>query len=160
MRRMQVAAALGIAAILMWVPGRAQNGANTTRSKSLPQVSPANSTSWPLHSLDLHSTRYSALNQITPANVGTLQLKWTFDPKVGIPQVTPLVIDGVMYFNAGSKLFAVNAVTGESVWTLTFRLAKVRIRGEFDAYNIFNGSGILGINATYGANWLRPRRCG
>ena len=37
--------------------------------------------------------------------------------RTSIRQVTPLVIDGVMYYNAGSKLFAVDAATGASLWT-------------------------------------------
>jgi len=35
----------------------------------------------------------------------------------GIRQVTPLVVDGVMYFNAGNKLFAIDGATGASLWT-------------------------------------------
>jgi quinohemoprotein ethanol dehydrogenase len=77
------------------------------------------SADWPLHNLDLHNTRFSPLNQITAANAGKLTLKWTFEtPKSdSTGSITPLVVDGVMYFNAGSKLFAVNAATGKSAWT-------------------------------------------
>ncbi len=42
-------------------------------------------------------------------------LKWSFElgAAENARQVTPLVVDGVMYFNAGSKLYAVNAATGQ-----------------------------------------------
>jgi glucose dehydrogenase len=74
---------------------------------------------WPLHNLDLHNTRYSSLNQINVANANKLSLKWSFETAKteGVGAVTPVVVDGVMYFNTGSKLYAVNATTGASVWT-------------------------------------------
>ncbi|MEQ1898427.1 MAG: PQQ-binding-like beta-propeller repeat protein [Vicinamibacterales bacterium] len=74
---------------------------------------------WPLHNLDLQNSRFSPLAQITSANAGKLALKWTFETSKAesIGSVTPLVIDGVMYFNSGSKLFAVDAVSGKSKWT-------------------------------------------
>jgi len=34
-----------------------------------------------------------------------------------IRQVTPLVVDGVMYYDAGSKLFAGDGATGATLWT-------------------------------------------
>jgi hypothetical protein len=40
--------------------------------------------------------------------------------------------------------------------TKTFRFARYRIKGQADAYNLFNANSILGVNAAYGANWLRP----
>jgi PQQ-dependent dehydrogenase (methanol/ethanol family) len=74
---------------------------------------------WSLHNLDLANSRYAAVAQINAANVASLALKWSFETAKGesIGAVTPLVVDGVMYFNAGSKLFAVDAATGKSVWT-------------------------------------------
>ena len=46
-------------------------------------------------------------------------LKWSFEVSAAesIRQVTPLVLDGVMYFNARSKLYAINAATGTQIWT-------------------------------------------
>lgn len=35
-------------------------------------------------------------------------------------------------------------------------MGKVRIRGNFDVYNILNGSTILTVNGRYGAQWLQP----
>lgn len=83
------------------------------------QDRPAQKTSdWPLHNLDLHNSRYSPLDQINVSNATKLALKWSFDTAKteGIGSITPVVVDGVMYFNAGSKLFAVNAATGKSLW--------------------------------------------
>jgi alcohol dehydrogenase (cytochrome c) len=83
----------------------------------MPRVSEAGKTDWTLHNVDLSNTRYSPANEITPSNAGNLTLKWSFDAGGSIAEITPLVVDGVMYFNSGSKLFAVDAVTGKSIWT-------------------------------------------
>jgi quinoprotein glucose dehydrogenase len=68
---------------------------------------------------DVRNGRYSPLDEINTSNIGTLTLKWSSDlpSSESIAQVTPLVVDGVMYFNAGSRLYAVKAATGETVWT-------------------------------------------
>jgi len=46
-------------------------------------------------------------------------VKWSYDASAAdnIGRNTPLVVDGVMYVDAGSKLFAVNAATGQLVWS-------------------------------------------
>src|SRR5258708_2786526 len=74
---------------------------------------------WRLHNFDLHSSRYSPADEINASNVGRLTLKWSIETGGSdtIAQATPLVVDGVMYFNAGSKLMAVNAATGAAIWT-------------------------------------------
>ena len=74
---------------------------------------------WPRHNLDEYNSRFSPLTEIDRSNVGALELKWLLqtDVTMRVGEVTPLVIDGVMYFHAGSTLFAVDAATGESVWT-------------------------------------------
>ena len=74
---------------------------------------------WPRHNLDEYNSRFSPLTAINRSNVGSLELKWSMqtDVTMRVGEVTPLVIDGVMYFHSGSTLFAVDAATGESVWT-------------------------------------------
>jgi quinohemoprotein ethanol dehydrogenase len=76
---------------------------------------------WPLHNLDLHNSRYAPLDQVNVSNASRLALKWSFETggNEGIGSITPVVVDGVMYFNAGSKLFAVNAATGKPAWTFS-----------------------------------------
>ena len=41
-------------------------------------------------------------------------------------------------------------------FTRLFKLERVTLRGNFDIYNVFNGSTILSENAGYGVNWLTP----
>ena len=76
---------------------------------------------WPMHNRDVFNSRYSELDQITRDNVDDLRLQWTYSlpPGATVGSETPLVIDGVMYFNSGSTLFALDAATGEERWTTT-----------------------------------------
>lgn len=77
---------------------------------------------WPVHNLDLNGSRYAALNTINSENVNQLELVWAFKPEAEhiITQVTPLVIDEVMYLNdADGLVFALDATTGEILWTVT-----------------------------------------
>ena len=82
-----------------------------------PATGPGN---WALHNVDIHNSRFSQLDAINTSNVSRLTPKWSFDLPGGenISQSTPLVVDGVMYFNAGSKLYAIDAGTGKEVWTV------------------------------------------
>jgi len=61
---------------------------------------------------------FSKQNQITPANVGQMQLKWTLAMNDGgTNETTPLVHDGIMYlFSAGNTVQAIKADTGEILW--------------------------------------------
>ena len=47
---------------------------------------------WPFHDHDAGGQRFSPLEQITPANVATLQPAWTFDTGVTGLQVTHVCI--------------------------------------------------------------------
>ena len=75
---------------------------------------------WPLHNLDLGHGRYAQLDEINTSNAGKLTLQWSYDAGAvdNISRNTPLVIDGVMYVNAGSRLLAVTAATGRLLWNV------------------------------------------
>lgn len=63
---------------------------------------------------------FSPLQKIDSSNVGQLGLAWYYDLDTAHrgQESTPLVIDGVMYVTgAWSKLFALDAKTGASLWT-------------------------------------------
>jgi glucose dehydrogenase len=82
--------------------------------------SPVATADWPLHSLDQHSTRYSPLSEIDSSNADRLVLKWSVKPDFqpgALRSGTPLVIDGVMYMNGGSTLLALDADTGDELWS-------------------------------------------
>ena len=83
---------------------------------------------WPTYSRDLAGTRYSPLDQIDTGNVAELEEAWSyrFHPEEGFiegptpteifQQVTPIVVDGVMYLAAGNRVVALRPETGEEIW--------------------------------------------
>src|SRR5262245_25130036 len=97
-----LAIVLALAAVGTWLaqPTRAQGGA---------------SGDWPSHNIDIRNSRYSPLDQINTSNAGRLKEQWSIQASGSdiITQTTPLVVGGVMYYNAGSKMFAVDAATGK-----------------------------------------------
>ena len=99
-----VAAVAAAAAAMAW-PGvwvRAQESVPST-------------VDWPLHSFDARGSRSSPLTQINTSNAARLAVKWQAQPGGTFAEETPIVVNGVMYLNAGSKLYALNAATGEPV---------------------------------------------
>jgi PQQ-dependent dehydrogenase (methanol/ethanol family) len=74
---------------------------------------------WRSHNYDVRNSRFSPLDQIDASNVSGLTQQWSIEMGAAdvISQMTPIVVDGVMYFNAGSKAFAVDGATGTSLWT-------------------------------------------
>ena len=135
--RLMAAASSSVAAVIAGIPasGEQAHRSQTTHQSPLPRITAGGQADWPLHNLDIKGSRYSALDEINTTNVDRLELAWTFEPGAGpgIAQATPLVVEGVMYLNAGSTLFAVNAVTGESIWTMTIDDGLVA-RGRGPAY--------------------------
>jgi glucose dehydrogenase len=100
--------------------GAEQQGSITREGEPPTITAGSRQMNWASHNLDLHNQRYAELDQINTATVGQLQRRWSFDvaPGINVSQVTPLVVDGLMYFHAGATVLAINAVTGDSVWTL------------------------------------------
>ena len=77
---------------------------------------------------DLASTRYSALDQITAENFGTLRIAWRFRtdhfgprPEIQL-QTTPLYVNGALYASVGSRRSAVSIdpANGELLWARRF----------------------------------------
>ncbi|MDA1093613.1 MAG: PQQ-binding-like beta-propeller repeat protein [Acidobacteria bacterium] len=83
---------------------------------------------WPTYNRDLAGTRHSPLELINTRNVESLREVWSyrFHPEDGFiegpspaelfQQVTPIVVDGVMYLPAGNRVVALQPETGEEVW--------------------------------------------
>ena len=103
-------------------------------SPVLAQTVPADQ--WPSYGQNSGSTNFSPLDQITPANVATLQRAWTFNYGGGTDEqgdrglsfrweVTPLIIGGVMYVSTPSNpalpdlkstITALEPETGRVIW--------------------------------------------
>ncbi len=81
---------------------------------------------WPTHHGDYSGRRFSPLRAIDAQNVGTLQIAWTskfadVGAQRGAPnpvvKSTPLMVGGVLYVTLPNRVFAVDARTGERLWT-------------------------------------------
>jgi alcohol dehydrogenase (cytochrome c) len=73
---------------------------------------------WLTYSGDYSSHRYSLLQQITPANVKNLELKWVFQAQsLQKFESTPLVVGGVMYVTqAPDDVVALDPKSGRAFW--------------------------------------------
>jgi glucose dehydrogenase len=74
--------------------------------------------SWRDYSGSADSAQYSALRQVTRANVSQLQIAWQFPTGDGAKySFNPVVVDDLMYVLAkGPSIVALNASTGKEVW--------------------------------------------
>ena len=132
-------------------------GPASTQVRSRMAMASTRAGDWPLHNLDLHNGRFSPLDQINRSNADRLAVKWSFELPAGISlgSSTPIVVNGIMYFNAGPKIFAVDADSGRSIWTRDID-ADVPPGGRGPAYGdgriYFTGrSHVYAINAETGA---------
>ena len=84
-----------------------------------PDAEPHN---WLSYSRTLFNQRYSPLTQITPANVGRLDLQWVWQARSFEKfETTPIVVDGILYtVQAPNDVFAIDAATGRIFWSFTY----------------------------------------
>lgn len=137
---------------------------------------------WPVYGRDAGGMRHSPLTEITPANVAQLRRVWTYDtqraagasataapatgpggrPRALTSQLTPLVIDGVMFVTTPfGRAVALDPDTGKELWTRNLGDERPAQRGlaywpgEGDAPPtlFFGTSGgfLLALNAKTGA---------
>ena len=93
-------------------------------------------TDWPMYRHDQAGTGYSPLTQIDVRNVARLTGAWTYRLQSDVPpavpaagrggaaagvnsQATPIVVNGVMYLPAASKVVALDPDTGKEIWQYT-----------------------------------------
>lgn len=117
---------LGIALHTVWVQPRLpqdprfQTGLGKFPEQPAPvNVRDDNPDQWPHFGGDQGGSRYSRLNQITPANVSRLKTAWSVD--VGtLPGMTanPIKVADTLYTcNNNNEVFALDAATGKQRWT-------------------------------------------
>ena len=112
-------AMLALTTIVGLYPTTAHAQARITTGGNPPSIIAGQSqTNWESNNLDRYNQRFSELDQIDTTNVGRLEHLWSFDvpSTINVRQVTPLVVDGVMYLHGRDSVLALNAVTGESTW--------------------------------------------
>jgi quinoprotein glucose dehydrogenase len=118
----------GVVAALLVLAGavyaNAQRSTNAVATVAR-QPAPASSGEWANYGNSQHATRYSPLDQITPANASNLVEAWTYhaglqkrDKHSGHQlELTPLMVDGLLFgCDAHTAVFALDPVTGHEVW--------------------------------------------
>lgn len=84
-------------------------------------------TDWPTYGHDPGGQRFSPLAQITPANVASLRVAWTYHMRPATTtegggrfagsELTPLVVDGLMFVTTPyRRVLALDPDTGSEVW--------------------------------------------
>jgi glucose dehydrogenase len=97
---------------------------------------------WPMYNRDFAGTRFSPLTQIDTTNVTKLTKAWSYQlqPASGniapapalaseiFNEMTPIVVNGVMYMPSGNRVVALEPETGKEIWSyaLTSGLASFR----------------------------------
>ncbi len=98
---------------------------------------PSSDGEWPDYGQSPAGLRYSALTQITPANVGDLEIAWMYHigqaPKIEgtmLPalEATPIVADGRMFLcSTVNKVVALDPETGRELWSHD---PKIKLEGQ------------------------------
>jgi PQQ-dependent dehydrogenase (methanol/ethanol family) len=71
---------------------------------------------WPSYHGDIGGNRHSRLDQINTANVKSLAIRWIYPIDHFNLEVTPVVVDGVMYVTGPNQVFALDAQSGRTIW--------------------------------------------
>jgi alcohol dehydrogenase (cytochrome c) len=71
---------------------------------------------WLTYSGNYTGQRFSPLDQLTPANVAGLRVKWAYQLPEPRSEVSPLVVDGVMYVTGPNSAAALDLRTGRELW--------------------------------------------
>ena len=101
---------------------------------------------WPFYGSDQAGTKWSAAADITPANVSTLEVAWTWKPaekplpefrtQPGSFENTPLMIDNVLYISTPyNRVVALDAESGRELWAFDPR--------AYEAGQVPNGTGFV-----------------
>ncbi len=97
---------------------------------------------WPMFNRDFAGTRYSPLTQINTTNVTQLQQAWTYKlrPHDGKPltgespseifqEITPIVVNDVMYLPSANRVVALEPETGKEIWSYELKQGQTSFRG-------------------------------
>ena len=108
----------------------------------LPQAKRDPAWDWPMWAHDLKGTKFSTLKQITPQNAGKLKQVWSYkfnrDGKNVITgpsgselyqEITPIVVNGIMYTPAGDRVVALEPETGKELWSYELSEGLASFRG-------------------------------
>lgn len=80
---------------------------------------------WPTYNGQLEGNRYSAVDQINKSNVARLAPAWVFNvPGTSRLEVTPVVVDGVMYVTSANECYALDPGNGRRIWHFKYPRTK------------------------------------
>ncbi len=89
----------------------------TPANPSFKEIADPRPGDWPSYNGRLSGNRHSALDQINKSNVASLASRWSFPiPNASRLEVTPVVVDGIMYVTTANQAFALDAATGREFW--------------------------------------------
>jgi alcohol dehydrogenase (cytochrome c) len=72
---------------------------------------------WTSYNGDYTGRRFSSLNEIGITNVPQLRAQWVFhSPNSSRLEVTPVVVDGIMFVTSANDAYALDAQTGRILW--------------------------------------------
>ena len=116
-------------------PAAARPAARPAAAANPPHVYGTQNGEWQTYGADLKSTRYSPLDQVNASNFNKLEPAFRIKTDLLGPraeyqlQTTPLMVNGVLYFTAGTRraVVAADAQTGEMLWMHSINEGK---RGE------------------------------
>src|SRR5271168_5213622 len=105
-------------------PAQAQEGPSSSDSNSstmnvLPSelTAPTPGANWLSYNGDFSGRRYSSLTQINTDNVGQLRAQWVFHTRSSDRmEVTPVVVNGIMFVTSANDTTALDARTGRVIW--------------------------------------------
>ncbi|MGH9852768.1 MAG: PQQ-dependent dehydrogenase, methanol/ethanol family [Blastocatellia bacterium] len=98
---------------------------------------------WPTYHGHLSGNRHSPLRQIHAGNVAQLAPKWIFPiPNARRLEVTPVVVDGVMYVTTANRAYALDARSGRQIWRYQRPLTKGLVGDAASGIN--RGVAVLG----------------
>ena len=112
---------LGFSLLLLAVPFAQHPGTTslTARLDVAPSqllVTPVDH-NWSSYNGDYTGRRYSALREIDKSNISKLRAQWVFHvANSNHLEVTPVVVDGMMFVTSANDAFALDAQTGRTVW--------------------------------------------
>jgi alcohol dehydrogenase (cytochrome c) len=87
-------------------------------ASALAQSSSSADVGWPMYNGGYSADRYSSLKQITKENVAGLVAIARYKlPETVSFESGPVVVGDTMYFTTATSTYAINAVTGELLWT-------------------------------------------
>ncbi|PYS52355.1 MAG: pyrroloquinoline quinone-dependent dehydrogenase [Acidobacteria bacterium] len=96
---------------------------------------------WPMYNRDFAGTRYSPLAAIHTGNADKLKQIWSYrlrpegtnivalSPNEIFQEVTPIVVDGVMYLPSGNRVVALEPETGKEIWSYALSSGLASFRG-------------------------------